>query len=152
MLTLGKRITFLGLAQNVAHDAATTTPKSLVFRARACFSLFSLRAPARRLQPRGFSETRRTYRAVFSEPKVIIPDTPAVRQSAASGSVETKPSGERQPEVISVAAVAPPVSVTAETRRETDGQQRKRPRNSVEPDGGSTTESAQKKRKGKKSG
>jgi hypothetical protein len=32
------RITFLGLAQNLAHDAATSTPKSIVLRARAHFS------------------------------------------------------------------------------------------------------------------
>jgi hypothetical protein len=31
------RITFLGLAQNLAHDAATTTPKSLVLRGRVYF-------------------------------------------------------------------------------------------------------------------
>ena len=30
-------MTFLGLAQNLAHDAATNTPKSLVLRARAHF-------------------------------------------------------------------------------------------------------------------
>ena len=29
------RVTFLGLAQDMAHDAATTIPKSLVLRARA---------------------------------------------------------------------------------------------------------------------
>lgn len=38
------RITFLGLAQNLAHDAATSTPKSLILRARAHLSsLFILR-------------------------------------------------------------------------------------------------------------
>jgi ribonuclease P/MRP protein subunit RPP1 len=35
LLTKGLRVTFLGLAQNMAHDAATTNPKSLVLRARA---------------------------------------------------------------------------------------------------------------------
>ncbi|ETW75508.1 RNase P subunit P30, partial [Heterobasidion irregulare TC 32-1] len=49
---VGNLITFLGLPQNLAHDASTTTPKSLVLRA----------------------QTRKTYRAVFSEPKVIIPE------------------------------------------------------------------------------
>ena len=38
------RITFLGLAQNIAHDAATTTPRSLVLRARA-YSFFSRSLP-----------------------------------------------------------------------------------------------------------
>lgn len=37
LLIGGIRITFLGLAQNLAHDAATSTPKSLVLRARAHF-------------------------------------------------------------------------------------------------------------------
>lgn len=32
---LGFRVTFLGLAQNLANDALATTPKSLVLRARA---------------------------------------------------------------------------------------------------------------------
>ncbi|KAA1477950.1 PHP domain-like protein [Dentipellis sp. KUC8613] len=48
---VGNLATFLDLPQNLAHDASTTTPKSLVLRA----------------------QTRRTYRAVFSEPKVVIP-------------------------------------------------------------------------------
>ena len=43
------RVTFLGLAQDMAHDAATSTPKSLVLRARTygllvrCF-LFTYRS------------------------------------------------------------------------------------------------------------
>jgi hypothetical protein len=37
LLTGSIRVTFLGLAQNLAHDAATTTPKSVVLRARAFF-------------------------------------------------------------------------------------------------------------------
>ncbi|CCM05297.1 uncharacterized protein FIBRA_07511 [Fibroporia radiculosa] len=44
-------ITVLGLAQNIAHDASTKVPQSLILRA----------------------QTRRTYRAVLSEPKVVIP-------------------------------------------------------------------------------
>ncbi|KIM82592.1 hypothetical protein PILCRDRAFT_70562, partial [Piloderma croceum F 1598] len=46
-------ITLLGLATNLAHDTSTTTSKSLVLRA----------------------QTRKTYRAVLSEPKLIIPPT-----------------------------------------------------------------------------
>jgi RNase P/RNase MRP subunit p30 len=43
------RVTFLGLAQDMAHDAATTIPKSLVLRARASrlflrFLLFTCRS------------------------------------------------------------------------------------------------------------
>ncbi|KAI0319990.1 RNase P subunit p30-domain-containing protein [Amylostereum chailletii] len=51
---VGNLTTFAGLAANLAHDAATATPRSLVLRA----------------------QTRKTYRAVFSEPKVVIPDAP----------------------------------------------------------------------------
>ncbi|KAH6901567.1 RNase P subunit p30-domain-containing protein [Coprinopsis sp. MPI-PUGE-AT-0042] len=45
-------ITLLGLPQDAAHDASTRIPKSLVIRA----------------------ETRKTYRAVLSEPTLVIPD------------------------------------------------------------------------------
>ncbi|KAI0916530.1 hypothetical protein AcW1_010104 [Taiwanofungus camphoratus] len=44
-------ITLLGLPQNVAHDASTRVPQSLILRA----------------------QTRRTYRAVLSEPRIVIP-------------------------------------------------------------------------------
>ncbi|KAG9309685.1 PHP domain-like protein [Chiua virens] len=44
-------ITLLGLAPNLAHDACAVTPKSLVLRA----------------------QTRKTYRAVLSEPRVVVP-------------------------------------------------------------------------------
>lgn len=44
-------ICLLGLAQNMAHDASAVTPKSLLIRA----------------------QTRRTYRAVLSEPKLVFP-------------------------------------------------------------------------------
>ncbi|KAI6024128.1 RNase P subunit p30-domain-containing protein [Pisolithus microcarpus] len=47
-------ICLLGLAQNFAHDASAVTPKSLLIRA----------------------QTRKTYRAVLSEPKLIFPPTP----------------------------------------------------------------------------
>ncbi|KAJ7174267.1 PHP domain-like protein [Mycena filopes] len=47
-------ITLLGLAQEVSHSACTKIPKSLVLRA----------------------QTRQTFRAVFSEPVLVIPETP----------------------------------------------------------------------------
>ncbi|KAF8960815.1 RNase P subunit p30-domain-containing protein [Flammula alnicola] len=47
-------IAILGLAQDAAHEASTKTPKSLVIRA----------------------QTRKTYRAVISEPKVVFPGDP----------------------------------------------------------------------------
>ncbi|KAI0723185.1 PHP domain-like protein, partial [Earliella scabrosa] len=48
-------ITVLGVSQDVAHDASTKVAQSLILRA----------------------QTRNTYRAVFSEPKVVIPQTSA---------------------------------------------------------------------------
>ncbi|KAF5372307.1 hypothetical protein D9615_009319 [Tricholomella constricta] len=70
---VGNLITLLGLAQDVAHASLTKVPKSLVLRA----------------------QTRNTYRAVFSEPTVIIPEgtelsTPPIEvtaepQTASSG-------------------------------------------------------------------
>ncbi|KIP02763.1 hypothetical protein PHLGIDRAFT_78642 [Phlebiopsis gigantea 11061_1 CR5-6] len=59
---IGNLITVLGLPQNQAHDAATKTPQSLIARA----------------------QTRRTYRAVFSEPTVIIPAVTAETSSQAT--------------------------------------------------------------------
>ncbi|KAH9918194.1 PHP domain-like protein [Epithele typhae] len=44
-------VSMLGVAQDVAHAASTKVPQSLILRA----------------------QTRKTYRAVFSEPKVVIP-------------------------------------------------------------------------------
>ncbi|KAI0037121.1 PHP domain-like protein [Vararia minispora EC-137] len=49
---VGNLMTFLDLAHNLTHDAATTIPRSLVLRI----------------------QTRKTYRAVFSEPKVVVPE------------------------------------------------------------------------------
>jgi len=46
-------ITLLGIPQNLSHDAVTQTPKSLVLRA----------------------QTRKTYRATLSEPKLIFPQS-----------------------------------------------------------------------------
>ncbi|KAL4251140.1 RNase P protein component 3 family protein [Abortiporus biennis] len=50
---VGNLITFLGLATNLCNDASTKTPQSLILRA----------------------QTRKTYRAVFSEPKIVIPES-----------------------------------------------------------------------------
>ncbi|OJA19068.1 hypothetical protein AZE42_12158 [Rhizopogon vesiculosus] len=50
------RITLLDLAQHLAHDASTVVPKSLILRAQA----------------------RKTYRAVLSEPRLVIPEAAEV--------------------------------------------------------------------------
>ncbi|KAF9524916.1 RNase P subunit p30-domain-containing protein [Crepidotus variabilis] len=52
-------ISILGLAQDATHEASTKTPKSLILRA----------------------ETRKTYRAVFSEPTVVLPEDSQIRSS-----------------------------------------------------------------------
>jgi len=129
---IGNLITFLGLAQNLAHDAATSTPKSLVLRA----------------------QTRKTYRAVFSEPKLVIPGTSVVESAAEGGdSVEAKSSGEQLPEAKST-AVTQPVSVAAGSpTAQLDGRQPKRARDIAEVADCNTVVSARKKRKrNKKSG
>ncbi|TFK32377.1 RNase P subunit p30-domain-containing protein [Crucibulum laeve] len=62
---VGNLISILGLAQDAACSASTKVPKSLVVRA----------------------QTRKTYRAVLSEPKLVIPEsstaTPVAEASAA---------------------------------------------------------------------
>ncbi|KAF8436490.1 RNase P subunit p30-domain-containing protein [Boletus edulis BED1] len=64
-------MTLLGLAQNLAHDAFAVTPKSLVLRAQA----------------------RKTYRAVLSQPRIVVPITSgeAVRAPSKEPSVAQAP-------------------------------------------------------------
>ena len=64
------RISVLGLPQDAAHKASTRVPKSLVIRAgkhllRRSLSTWKLKDD--------FLETRRTYRAVLSEPVLVVP-------------------------------------------------------------------------------
>ncbi|GJF00002.1 PHP domain-like protein [Phanerochaete sordida] len=78
---VGNLITLLGLPQNVAHDALTKTPQSLILRA----------------------QTRRTYRAVFSEPTVIIPEVSSSQPAAppeptVAAEAETPPPAETGPD------------------------------------------------------
>jgi hypothetical protein len=65
-----KRVTLLGLAQNLGHDTLTKTPKSLALRA-------SKSEPASKMYERQSHDlslgTRKTYRAIFSAPKLVIP-------------------------------------------------------------------------------
>ncbi|KAH9026815.1 PHP domain-like protein [Lactarius pseudohatsudake] len=97
---VGNLVTFLGLAQDMAHNAATITPKSLVLRA----------------------QTRKTYRAVFSEPRVVIPATSA---AVPRNVVECEQSRKRPVEAI--------LSHTEDTLRSSDGRQKKRTGDSTEP-------------------
>jgi len=116
---VGNLVTFLGLAQDMAHDAATTTPESLVLRA----------------------QTRKTYRAVFSEPKVVIPTT-SPAEPAVSGDVVVCEQSNEQP----LGGVFMP-SHTEEALRSSDGRQKKRTGDSIEP-----VDTARKKKKNKKIG
>ncbi|KAJ2922167.1 hypothetical protein H1R20_g14928, partial [Candolleomyces eurysporus] len=64
---IGNLLTILGLPQDAAHDASTRIPKSLVIRA----------------------ETRKTYRAVLSEPELVVP--PNVLAHLETSSMEVDP-------------------------------------------------------------
>ena len=76
----------LGVAQDVAHDASTKVAQSLVLRART-----SSRAETFSWQLLTiYVETRRTYRAVFSEPKVVLPPNTLGATSSQPGAVETQ--------------------------------------------------------------
>ena len=66
----GDRISMLGVAQDVAHAASTKVPQSLILRARESHG-WSVAVTVYIVSWRMFPETRRTYRAVFSEPKVV---------------------------------------------------------------------------------
>ncbi|KAL4257386.1 RNase P protein component 3 family protein [Pleurotus pulmonarius] len=59
---IGNIISLLDVPQNTARDSMSTLPRSLVRRA----------------------ETRKTYRAVLSEPKVVIPENPSQPKLSAS--------------------------------------------------------------------
>ncbi|KAL6303612.1 RNase P subunit p30-domain-containing protein [Sparassis latifolia] len=75
-------ITVLGLPQDVAHDAATKIPQSLILRA----------------------QTRRTYRAILSEPRIVIPGASA---SNTESEPLPPPLPERTaPETVQTASVA----------------------------------------------
>jgi hypothetical protein len=63
----------LGLSHEAAHDGLTRTPKSLILRARQCFRTFESQCTDHS------SETRLTYRAVLSEPTVVIPRSSEIR-------------------------------------------------------------------------
>jgi hypothetical protein len=88
------------------------------------------------------SETRKTYRALFSEPKVVIPGCSAVESAEPGSAVERKLLGEGLVE-------AAPAEGAVEAL---EGRKKKRARDGVELADSSTTEGSRKKRKGKKQG
>ncbi|KAK0502654.1 RNase P subunit p30-domain-containing protein [Armillaria luteobubalina] len=66
---IGNLITLLGVPQDVAHSSMSKTPKSLVLRA----------------------QTRKTHRAVLSEPRLVIPEgyQPPIQPPETTPSVQT---------------------------------------------------------------
>ncbi|KAI9066757.1 PHP domain-like protein, partial [Trametes sanguinea] len=118
-------ITILGVSQDVAHDASTKVAQSLVLRA----------------------QTRKTYRAVLSEPKVVIPASASAQPSTDAEMAENQgpslPSVEHPPTTDSTqgangkkrpldqgaqaetGSAAPPIDANKEGGRE-DGASRKK--------------------------
>ncbi|KAF9556870.1 PHP domain-like protein [Agrocybe pediades] len=91
-------IAVLGLAQDAANEASTKTPKSLVLRA----------------------ETRKTYRAVLSEPKVVFPSasTATAAEEEAEPGPEVKETDAPQKRLrVESAATAPSETATKKKKR-----------------------------------
>ncbi|TRM65378.1 RNase P subunit p30-domain-containing protein [Schizophyllum amplum] len=111
-------ISIVGLPQNLAHDTSTVVPKSLLIRA----------------------QTRKTYRAVLSEPKVVIPGAASL-PSLPAQSLSTIAQDLSTPQNdVSTAASAPEASVA----------RGKRPREDVEDGTAIQTSSVDEKRKKKR--
>ncbi|KIJ18020.1 hypothetical protein PAXINDRAFT_129239 [Paxillus involutus ATCC 200175] len=109
-------IALLGLAQNLAHDASANTPKSLILRA----------------------QTRKTYRAILSEPRLVVPTVPSERANAAQDGAQSPPS-------TSPSLAGPAVST--ETSRQNNRNNKKRPH--AENGSGDGPSSRKKKKKNK---
>lgn len=92
------RITLLDIAQDLAHNASTTTPKSLVLRA----------------------QTRKTYRAVLSEPTLIlasavgVPSFPTPPSAPTPADNSATPQPQEHNAVMQVTAVELPQSHNAQ--------------------------------------
>ncbi|KAJ7696747.1 RNase P subunit p30-domain-containing protein [Mycena rosella] len=85
-------ITLLGLPQESSHSASTKIPKSLVLRA----------------------QTRQTYRAVFSEPVLVIPEGDPIPSQNTSGGSEKKRPREDEDAVTSQTGSVPQPDPAAE--------------------------------------
>ncbi|OSX62311.1 hypothetical protein POSPLADRAFT_1181426 [Postia placenta MAD-698-R-SB12] len=98
---VGNLLTILGLAQNVAHDANSSVPRTQIIRA----------------------QTRRTYRAVLSEPKVIIPENMITSQPTLLPLPDSEPTSALLPTVPSSAAQAD--APTSEPEAPQNGKKRR---------------------------
>ncbi|KAG5341524.1 hypothetical protein C0989_009885 [Termitomyces sp. Mn162] len=128
---IGNLITLLGLAQDVSHSSLTQVPKSLLLRA----------------------QTRSTYRAVLSEPKVVFLEERTDFSSPSSINESNTVSTEPQTTITSSKSMA---MVQTSTPRASQPLPKKRPREgmpeadtAVPTDGSSAT---QKKRRKKDQG
>jgi ribonuclease P/MRP protein subunit RPP1 len=88
-------VSILGLPQDSAHEASTKVPKSLIARARKLF-FFKLLYTQHLyifiyLSGSSTIETRKTYRAVLSEPKLVIPHGDVATHATRSVTEEETP-------------------------------------------------------------
>ncbi|KAH9918052.1 RNase P subunit p30-domain-containing protein [Fomitopsis serialis] len=127
-------MTVVGLTPDAAHHAATKIPQSLILRA----------------------QTRRTYRAVLSEPKIVIPNVPPTQSSTSMGEPQPAQATDST-EVVAVTgtlpAIAPPEQSAEAAAKNENG---KRPRDEGAPatkttPTGNTDDAGGRKRKKKKS-
>ncbi|THV00317.1 PHP domain-like protein [Dendrothele bispora CBS 962.96] len=104
-------IALLGVAQDAAHAASTSVPKSLVLRA----------------------QTRKTYRAVLSEPRLVLPEgyttpsasaTPVMNATTSTSAKVTEftPGGETVAAAHSSSAASSTASSLMKRCREDDGE------------------------------
>ena len=135
------RITLLGLPQDASHGCLTAVPKSVVFRA-CLFFLSLLVACANEIL---YTATRKTYRAVLSEPRLVIPEGFSV------GPTQDSPAPLPAP-AAATAAVAEDTTISTPSIPEAGGggtnqqAQKKRPRDEA----GGENSSGGKKKKRKK--
>ncbi|PFH45655.1 hypothetical protein AMATHDRAFT_77964 [Amanita thiersii Skay4041] len=99
-------ITLLGMTQDAAHNTLTKTPKGVTLRA----------------------QTRKTYRAVMSEPKMIIPDGSMellrafVAQTTMDKEAMEEDRGDQQPEELSQTVPTVPDESKKRVREDTNAE------------------------------
>ena len=95
---LENRITMLNLAPDLAHGTMGKEPQSLVLRARESNRMYT----HNELRLMFCKETRKTHRAILSEPRLVIPGTqpqpapPPLIQEASTGSAGTPTPGTKR--------------------------------------------------------
>jgi len=88
----------LNLAPDVAHGTMSKAPQALALRTRECIYMCVL---VIEIDP-PHEETRKTYRAILSEPRLVIPGSqpqlaPSPLQEAGTSSTSTPTSGTKRP-------------------------------------------------------